>query len=155
MPGVSKIVQRDLCSRDIHIRYINDIVEIDIGLKGLALLMTYFFECGINSCQLSNKTLAEISKFTPSKDSRTLRVQSSSVKGYERIYHHIYFYLNWSPVILFKSLNPVSNISKIEFKHDSDFIKPRNNQFINLVIHHDDADKIINGDIVEITPSFI
>lgn len=64
MPGVSKIVQRDLCSRDIQVRYINDIVEIDIGLKGLALLMTYFFEYGISSCQLSNKMLVEISKFT-------------------------------------------------------------------------------------------
>ena len=94
MPGVSQVVQRDLCSRDIHIRYINDIVEIDIGLKGLALLMTYFLERGINSCQLSNKTLVEISKLTPSKDARPLRIQSSNVKGYEKIYHHVYFYLN-------------------------------------------------------------
>lgn len=155
MPGVSQVVQRDLCSRDIHIRYINDIVEIDIGLKGLALLMTYFLERGINSCQLSNKTLVEISKLTPSKDARPLRIQSSNVKGYEKIYHHVYFYLNGSPVILFKSLPPIFDISKIEFKCDNDFIKPRNNQLIRLVIQPDDADRIIHGDIIEVTPSFI
>lgn len=155
MPGVSQIVQRDLCSRDIHIRYINNIVEIDIGLKGLAFVMTYFFEHGINSCQLSNKTLVEISKFTPPKDSRLLRIQSSNVKGYERIYHHVYFYLNGSPVILFKSLPPIFDISKIEFKYDNDFIKPRNNQLIRLVIQPDDADRIIHGDIIEVTPSLV
>lgn len=155
MSGVSQVVQRDLCSRDIHIRYINDIVEIDIGLKGLAFMMTYFLERRINSCQLSNKTLAEISKFTPSKDARPLRIQSSNVKGYERTYHHVYFYLNGSPVVLFKSLPPTSDISKIEFKCDSDFITPKNNQLISLVIQSDDADRIIHGDIIEITPSFI
>ena len=134
MPGVSKIVQRDLCSRDIQVRYINDIVEIDIGLKGLALLMTYFFECGISSCQLSNKTLVEISKFTPANNSRLLRIQSSNVKGYERIYHHIYFYINGSPVILFKSLPPVTDISKIELRYDSDFIKLKNRRFSLYVL---------------------
>ena len=155
MPWVSKIVQRDLCSRDIQVRYINDIVEIDIGLKGLALLMTYFFECGISSCQLSNKTLVEISKFTPANNSRLLRIQSSNVKGYERIYHHIYFYINGSPVILFKSLPPVTDISKIELRYDSDFIKPKNNQLIRLVISPDESAKIISGNIVDVVPSLV
>lgn len=155
MTGVSTVVRRDLEARDIRMRSFGGITEIDIGTVGLSWLMTYAFSKGSTVGKLTNKTLIAISKFTPPTEPVSMRMQSASVMGYDRHYQHVYFYLNGSPVRLFKSLPPSSSIDRITLTPESKLVEAKEDQVITLTIQPGEQERLINGELIEISPSLL
>lgn len=117
--------------------------------------MTYAFSKGSTVGELTNKTLIAISKFTPSTEPVSMRMQSASVMGYERRYQHVYFYLNGSPVRLFKSLPLSSSIDRITLTPESKLVEPKEDQVITLTIQPGEQERLINGELIEISPSLL
>lgn len=56
---------------------------------------------------------------------------------------------------LFKSLPPSSSINRIELTQESKLVEPKEGQVITLTIQPGEQERLINGELIEISPSFL